>query len=427
MANFECVRSCGDITEYRLSSNGLKLLFLEMHEAPVVTLMITYGVGSRDEAADVRGGTHLIEHMMFKGTARFNKRNGTAIHDVLGAMGGQLNATTWLDYTNYFSVVPSSQWKLAAEIEADRMRGMLLAEPDLEAERDVVLNEHDQLVSSPFERLNQSVWSAALSGHAYSRPVIGARQDIAGLTRAALLRHYDRYYWPDNATVTVFGDASARDVLETVGDLFGHLSRGHSPEVDNVPENAESRSHVEVRLPGVPTSVVLAYRSPHGLHPDTDALELLAIILATGRSSRMHRQLVPAGLATDAWSSTSRLRSNGLFQVQALLPEGGSHVQAEQQIRDLIDEVCRTGIEEAELERAKGYARGRLLGSRDGAIGMAMQLNQAIAMGDWTHYVMAAERLAAVSAADVQLVANRYLAAAEPTVGVLLAEEGVGH
>ncbi len=424
-SGYEYVRSSGGIAEYRLTANGLTLLFMEMRAAPVALLMLTYDVGSRDERPGVRGGSHMLEHMMFKGTDRFNKRNKTSIHEVLGATGGHVNATTWLDYTNFYNVVPSSQWQLAADIEADRMRGMLLSPSDLDAERDVVLNEYDQLVSSPFERINQAVWSAAFGDHPYARPVIGTREDIAGFTREALLQHYDRHYWPNNATVTIIGDLAREEVLATIDGLFGQLSRGgQARDIVDVASETQGEQRIEVRQTGAPDYLVLAYHSPAGLDRDTDALELLAIILASGRTSRLYRRLVLAGLASDVWSSISRLRSQGLFQVQTLLAGSGTHSEVEQHVRAEIGEVCRQAVTLDELERAKGYARGRLLTSRDGAIGMAMQLNEAIAMGDWTHYVTASERLAAVSAADIQSAANRYLGGARPTVGMLMPGQG---
>lgn len=421
---FELVKSKGGIEEYRLQTNGLTLLFMPVSGAPVALLMLTYLVGGRDESPGVYGGSHMLEHLMFKGTQRFHKQHGTSIHDLLAAVGGHVNATTWLDHTNYFSLVPSSHWRLAAEIEADRMRGMLALPADLEAEREVVLNEYDQYASSPFERLNRAVWAAAYSGDPYARPVIGTRQDIVGFTREALLGHYERYYWPSNATLTLMGDVEREDALVTIASLFSGIPRGSRPpmKAESAMQGGSGR-RVEVTQPGAPSCLVLAFRAPAGLDVDTEALMLLGIILAGGRASRLHHKLVLSGYASEVWASVARARAGSLFQVEMLLAGGGDSKQAERCAREAIDELRRDGVTSAELGRAKATARARLLTSRDGPLEMAMQLNDAIAIGDWTHYVCAAERIDTVSRADLQRVAGRFLVDAWLTVGSLAASQ----
>jgi zinc protease len=415
---FEHVRSSGGIEEHRLAANGLTLLFLPTRDAPVALLMVTYGVGSRDEAPDVRGGSHMIEHLMFKGTARFNRRDGTSVHQVIGAVGGEANATTWVDHTNFYHLLPSRHWRLAAEIEADRMRGMRLDPTDLEAERDVVLNEHDLYAGSPFERLNQAVWAAVHADHPYGRPVLGRREDIAGFDRAALLAHYDRYYWPDNATVTVIGDLARNEVLATIADVFGAVPAGRRAP-NRIDAGPPTGGRFSLALPGAPEQLVFAYRSPTGLSPDSDALSLLALVLAGGRSSRLYRTLVQGGHASDVWAHLWRLRSNGVFQIQASLAEDGDPEQVEHVLRAAIDQVRRGGVEPDELRRARGHARGRLLTSRDGLVPIALQLNEAIAMGDWTFYANAVPRLEAVTVDDLQRVAEHWLGDDRLTVGAL--------
>ena len=131
MSGFHFVRRVGGIEEYRLAANGLRVLFMETHAAPVALLMLTYEVGSRHEAAGFKGASHMIEHLMFKGSARFNKQAGTSIFDLLHPVGAQTNATTWLDRTNYFNLVPVGHLEIAADIEADRMRNLRIVPTDL--------------------------------------------------------------------------------------------------------------------------------------------------------------------------------------------------------------------------------------------------------------------------------------------------------
>lgn len=416
------VRSVGGIEEYRLLANDLRVLYMPWRAAPVALVMLTYHVGSRHETPGIKGGSHMLEHLMFKGSDRFNKRSGTSIHDLLQPLGAITNATTWFDRTNYFDLAPCDHVALAAEIEADRMRHLRIDSNDLEAERSVVLNEHDMFASDPLERLNQAVWAAAFSRHPYGAPVVGARDDIAGLTRERLFEHYHAHYWPDNATMTVIGDLSRAQALDLASRHFATIPAGRRRYESLCAEEPEQREErrVTAMQSGQPGWTMLAYKSPEGAHPDTDALEVLGRILAGGACTRAEASLVAADLASNVWSSVSRLAHPGLFQVQAFLGEGGAHEAAERALRDTIDDIRRHGVSQDELDLAKGRIRGQCLSSRDGPVAIALQLNEAIAAGDWTAYPAAVERTAAVTAEDVRRVARRYLRDEGLTVGHLV-------
>ena len=170
----------GGIEAYRLEANGLQVLLLPQTAAPVVTFMITYHVGSRNEALGLTGATHFLEHLMFKGTSRFNKRAGTSVFNTLQRVGAEINATTWFDRTNYYELLPKEHLPLAVEIEADRMRGALIDAADLESERTVILNEFDRGENDPMRKLYHAVWSSAFVAHPYHHPTIGWRSDIDG-------------------------------------------------------------------------------------------------------------------------------------------------------------------------------------------------------------------------------------------------------
>jgi zinc protease len=425
------VRSIGGIEEYRLSENGMRVLFMPTHAAPIALLMLTYDVGSRHESAGSKGASHMIEHMMFKGSARFNKEQKASIFDLLHPVGAQANATTWLDRTNYFNLVPLTHLETAAEIEADRMRNLRIAPGDLDAERAVVLNEHDMYAGDPLEKLNQIVWHVAFPDHPYGHPVLGSRDDIIGLTRERLFAHYHRYYWPNNATLTVIGDVERERMFALVRKHFAQLPAAeHALGADDEPE-AEHEQQGERRATVEQADqsgwVMLAYKMPNGLSADADALELLGSILTAGKLSRLYRPLIASGLAASVWASAARLKRQGLFQVQAMLGSGQDHRRAEQTIREAIDAIRRDGVAQDELQRAKGRLRGSLLTSRDGPVAIALQINDAIAAGDWTLYATSIDRIAAVEAADVQRVAHRYLIDKRLTVGHLIQEaEGDG-
>ncbi|WP_242112540.1 M16 family metallopeptidase [Luteimonas aquatica] len=405
--------------EHRLD-NGLRLLHLPVRAAPVALLMLTYEVGSRHEAPGMRGASHMLEHMMFKGSARFHRRHGNSIHQQLLPLGAQVNATTWYDRTHYFSLVPRQGLDLVARIEADRMCDLSLDAADLETEKAVVLNEYDRHLGDPLERLHQAVWRAAFARHPYGTPVMGVREDIQAFERARLLAHYRTHYRPDNATIAVIGDVESEVAMDIVHRRFASIAAAGGAPQATPPEPVQAgERRVTVACPGAPGIVMLAYKSPAGADADLDVLELLGLVLAGGRLSRLHRRLDAAGLASETWTAVSRLREPGLLQLGAVVHRERAHRQVEQAMREAIEDVRSDGVAEEELARAKARARGELLTSRDGPLAIAMQLNEAIAAGDWRLYAAAVDRIGAVTAADLRRVAGRYLTERALTVGYL--------
>ena len=190
---FRFIKESGGIEEYKLDQNGLTVLTLEDHTAPVVTFMVTYHVGSRNEAIGNTGSTHLLEHMMFKGSRNFNKEKGTAIWNELQNIGAQINATTWNDRTNYFEVVPSKHIERAIAIEADRMRFAFLNDEDRQPEMTVVRNEFERGENSPFDVLDKNIWATAYQAHPYHHSTIGWRSDIENIPTKKLQELYNTY------------------------------------------------------------------------------------------------------------------------------------------------------------------------------------------------------------------------------------------
>ncbi|HEX8386638.1 MAG TPA: pitrilysin family protein, partial [Rubricoccaceae bacterium] len=224
-AAFEPVRTVGGIEELR-HRNGLTVLLVPDGAAPVVAFQVTYRVGSRNEGAGLTGATHLLEHLMFKGSERFNRDLGTSVFQTLQSVGGQINATTWYDRTNYYALLPAEHLGLAVEIEADRMRGARVRDEDLASERTVVLNELDRGENEPLRTLLHAVYATAFHAHPYGHPVIGWRSDVETVTAAGLRGFYDAAYWPRNATATVAGAFSREEALALVDRHFGSIPSG---------------------------------------------------------------------------------------------------------------------------------------------------------------------------------------------------------
>lgn len=422
MDGFEFVEESGGISEYRLASNGLQVLLLPQPIVPVVTFMVTYRVGSRNEVTGLTGATHMLEHLMFKGTEKFNRKLNNSVFNVLQSVGAQVNATTWFDRTNYYELLPRDYLPLAIEIEADRMRGALIDEEDLESERTVILNEFDRGKNDATRNLYDSVWSTAYIAHPYHHPTIGWRSDIENATSAGLRHFYDTYYRPDNATVSVLGDIDPEATLRLIQQHFGGFDTPTNPvpEVKTREPEQNGERRVTVRQAGQVGSLMLAFKSPPGLDTDVEALDVLSMVLSTGKNSRLYNRLTDKGLTTNVGASASRLRDPGLFYLFAFLTPGTDHAEVEQEIWKVLNEIKEDGISEAELRRAKNQLKAQEIFGRDGVFAVASQLNEAIAAGDWRLYTAYLDRVAAVDTESVQRVARTYCVSERSTMGVYL-------
>ena len=381
---FEFVKSSGGIEEYRLTANGLQVLLLPQAAAPVVTFMVTYRVGSRNERAGLTGATHLLEHLMFKGTERFNRDLGTSVFNTLQRVGAQVNATTWYDRTNYYALLPNEHLGLAVEIEADRMRGARVRDEDLASERTVVLNEFDRGENDPTRKLLHAVYATAFFAHPYGHPTIGWRSDIERVSAAGLRHFYDTYYWPDNATASVIGDFDRAEALDRIARHFGATPPAPDPFAHNVtdepPQLGERR--VTIRQAGQLGAVVLAFKAPPGLTEDADALDVLSSALGDGKSSRLYRRLTDRGLTTGVFAYAPRLRDPGLFFVYGALAPDVEPEAVEEALWEVVREVAEEGLAEAELRRARSQIVAQEAFGRDGPYAIASQLNEAIAAGE---------------------------------------------
>ncbi len=416
---FDFVKSSGGIREYRLKKNDLMVLLMEDHFAPVVTLMATYRVGSRNEASGYTGATHLLEHLMFKGSENYNRENGKTIWAELQNLGSIINATTWMDRTNYFELLPSEYLEEAMKIEADRMRGALIRDEDRQPEMTVVRNEFDRGENEPFEVLDKNIWATAYQAHPYHHATIGWLSDIENVPTARLREFYDTFYWPNNATMTIIGDFDEESALEKIEEHFGRIpsSPGEIPQVYTTEPKQEGPRRLIVRRSGETAVVGVAHKSPEGLHGDMPALLVLSRILASGKTSRFYRMIVDKGLATDTRTWAQPLHDNGLFITYVFLTPDTSPDKVEKIVLNEYRQIKERGVQEDEVARVKGKIRAETAFSRDGAHSIASNLNEAIAIGDWTFYPTFLDRIAQVRAEDVQRAAKSYLIEDRSTIG----------
>ena len=417
--SFKHIKSSGGIEEYQLKSNGLKILMLQDNSTPVATFMVTYHVGSRNEAIGYTGSTHLLEHLMFKGSRNYNKEKGTAIWDELQNIGAQINATTWNDRTNYFEVVPSQYLEKAISIEADRMRYSFLRDEDRQPEMTVVRNEYERGENSPFDVLDKNIWATAYQAHPYHHSTIGWRSDIENVSTERLKDFYNIYYWPNNATATVIGDFNVDSTLSLIEKYFGEHSKSEHeiPKVYTEEPQQEGPRRIVVKRTGQAGITAVAHKTPHGLHNDIHAIHLLGKILCDGKSSRLYQKIVDQGLATSLFMYDFPFKDNGLFITYAFLTPEVSNQKVEEIILDEYNDIINNGVDQEELSRAIAKTRATVAFSRDGSYAVASALNEAIAIGDWEFYTNFLDNIEAVSTENIQLAAKQYLVEDQSTVG----------
>jgi zinc protease len=423
--SFTKVTSYQGITEYKLNSNGLKVLLAPQHTAPVVTFMVVYHVGSRNEAVGHTGSTHLLEHMLFKGTPSFNKRNGTQIAAVLQRQGAAFNADTWFDRTRYYEMLPSDQLELAVHLEADRMRNSFIADEDRQSEMTVVRNELDRGENEPSRILDERVWAVAFREHPYHHPTIGWRSDVEGVPTERLKEFYDVYYHPNNAVALLVGDFDEQNALDLIAQEFGPIpsSTLPIPPMYTVEPPQEGENRFVLRRAGQLGIVEIAWRIPEAKHPDSIPLSVLDIVLSSGLTSRLYQALVETQLALDEGANASSFLDPGLFTIEATVNPGVSHEEVEQAIYAEIEKLKAEPVSEAELRKAKTMMLTQMIYQKDSCMSIARGLSEAEVVVGWQQYVDFPALVETITPADIQRVVQTYFIEDCRTVGWFIPKE----
>ena len=423
---FEEVGRAGGISEWKHRGNGLTVLVCPTPVAPVVGFGVVYRVGSRFEKPGHTGATHMLEHLMFKGTHRYNRGRGTEVARELHRVGANFNATTWLDRTNYYAVLPAEHLPLAIDIEADRMRGALVRDEDLESERSVILNELDGGENDPFDLLMKSSFAHAFIEHPYHHPTIGWRGDVEQISGEVLRGFYDTYYHPDNATVIVVGAVAEETALEEVERGFGHVPPAGGVFLDSSVRESEQRGQrrFEIHRAGELECLALTWHIPRGLDADLPPLSVLTQVLSDGVTSRLNQRLVESNQCLGVQAFAMELHDPGVFQVFATVAPGTDCAEVEGVIRSEIAALSDEPPDDEEVARALAQTRTDLAFHHESPGQIMGGLTEAVAMGDWRRFVRELELVEAVSKEDLQRVAAGYLRDRNLTVGVFVPEGG---
>lgn len=419
---FEYVKESGGIKEYKMTSNNLRVLLKKDKSAPVATFMVTYEVGSRNEAIGYTGSTHLLEHLMFKGSRKFNTTKGNSVFQTLQSLGARMNATTWLDRTNYFAVLPSEHLESLIEIEADRMRNAWIKEEDRRSEMTVVRNEFERGQNSPSGVLDEHIWATAYHAHPYHHSTIGWKEDIENVSIERLKEFYDTFYWPNNATAIAIGDFEEKDALAMIKKHFGKIRKSTKPipEVYTAEPEQEGIRTVTLKRAGQQGIVGVAHKTPSATNKDAAAFMVLSSILSSGKNSRFYKNITDKGLTTSIYIWDSLFKDPGLFTVYANLSPDVKHKTVESLIIQEYEKIKTDGVTEAEVKKAQAQLVAAMKFSQDGSYAIASGLNEAIASGDWTLYTTYSEKIKNVTKEDVQRVVVEYFKEDLSTVGYFI-------
>ena len=405
--------------------NGLKVLLLEDHKSPAVTFQVWYRVGSRNEKDGKSGLSHFLEHMMFKGTAKVKPEEYSQI---IAKNGGRSNAFTTNDVTVYFATMSRDTIGTEIELEADRMVNASLADTYFEPEKKVIQEERRlRTDDNPISALSEVTSAVAYMVHPYRRPVVGWMADIENLTRQDLVDYYRLYYAPNNAYLVVTGDFSTEEILPRIKAAFEKLPRGPEPPrlgAEELPQRGERRIILkrDAELP----SILLFYHAPNLKSPDSYALDVLSVVLAGGRSSRLHHELVyqkKIVRSIDADYNGLSIDPGG-FTVTAQLMPGKDAAEVEREIDSLLEKVKAEPVSERELQKAKNQIEAQFVFAQDSIFGQAMKIGYYEAVGGWRLMDSYIDGIRRVTREAVQKAAKQYLDRDKRTVGLMIPTPG---
>jgi zinc protease len=406
-------------------ANGLTVLILVDASAPIASYHTWYKVGSRHEKPGKTGLAHLFEHLMFNETETL--RAGT-FDRKLEENGAESNAATWVDWTYYYESLPSDRVKLAVKLEAERMARLVLREPQVASEKEVVANERRYRVDDDVEgAANELLYKAAFIRHPYGWPTIGWMEDIQGFTPEDCVAFYRTYYAPNNATVVVSGDVRERDLLVAIRDAYAPIPAQAIPPEDIVPEPVQLDTRdVVVRKPTVTEKLLLAFKGPALGDADHATMTVLSEVLFGGRASRLYRSLVVEGeLATDVRGWVSTFRDPGLFECVGTARGAHTTHQLQAVMDGAFGRVRDDVVGEEELVRAKARLELGALQQLETIPGKAEQIGfYETVLGDPAHAFRRVDAFRRVTTGDLRRVARRYLAEGGRTIIRVVPESG---
>ncbi|MEE8350220.1 MAG: pitrilysin family protein [Acidobacteriota bacterium] len=407
-----------DSIERHQLPNGLTVLLREDPAVPMVSSMIWYRVGSRFERPGITGISHFLEHMMFKGTDRYQKGE---IDRITACQGGSNNAFTSHDYTAYYFTFASDRWGSALEIEANRMVNNRFVPEELELERKVIIEELKTDLDTPWGALHDKVEGQSFEKHPYQFPIIGRIQDVASISQKQLIEHYRQFYGPNNATLVLVGDLDARTALDRVEQLFAPIPSSDPPEIHPIREATRKQQvRIQATMPTHTARILLAFPAPSIHQVDHYALRLLDAVLSEGKLSRLYRRLVDKEQVASVISTEyGETFDPYLFFIAAELHREADLEKTEEMIFEELFQLTRHPVSEIELQRAKNQCLVQFFSGFETTLDQATQiglLETLACPGYWDDF---ARQIIAQTAEDVQRAAAHFCSSQQATVGTL--------
>ena len=402
--------------------NGLRVITVEDHSAPVVSISVNYNVGSRDERKGRTGFAHLFEHMMFQGSENIGKSEQMIL---VFNNGGILNGTTNEDRTVYFNALPANQLDLALFLEADRMRSLAITKENLDNQRNAVQEERRLgLDNQPYGKSGESLQELLYDNFAYKHSVIGSMEDLSAANVDDVAEFFKIYYAPNNAVLALVGDFDTKDALARIAKHFESIPRQPNPPAVDMTEpeqTAERRKTLDDVLARVPR-VDLAFKAVPGNSADFYALQVLSAALQGGQSSRLYQKLVKEKeLTTGVGGFMDEKRGLGALYIGANLRPGAKTEAVEAAIYEEIERLKKEPIADWELQKAKNSTRRAFVNSLQSSLSRAINLTQyAIYYNDPGLINARLDKVAAVTKDDVQRVANKYLRDTNRTIVITM-------
>jgi zinc protease len=415
-------------------SNGLKVLLKEIHTAPIISSWLWYRVGSRDEIQGRTGVSHWVEHMQFKGTDQFPDG---MLDKAISREGGTWNAFTYIDWTAYFETMPADKIDLALRLEADRMLNSRFDPGDVTSERTVIISEREGNENEPLFRLGEAVQQTAFRIHPYHHEVIGDTVDLRAMSRDDLYDHYRMFYVPGNAVMAVAGDFETSTMLARIRELFETIPAGSEPARLARPEPAQNGEvRLEVEGPGTTCYVQACYRFPPASDPDFFPLAVLDSLLAgpsnlnmfsggiSNKTSRLYRALVDREYAVSVHGGAQATIDPFLYTITMTIHPRRKPGEALAILDREIQRMRAERVTKAEITRAVKQARALFAYGSENITNQGFWLGYAEMFANYNWFLTYLDQLSAVTARDIQRVANQYFTPQSRVVGTYIPQDG---
>jgi len=411
------------VTERRLT-NGLKLLLQEDHSVPSICYTTYFKVGSRNERPGITGLSHLFEHMMFNGSAKYPP---TVFDKIIEAGGGYSNASTWNDFTDYWEEFNPGTLDKVLNLEADRMRALRLVKENIEQERGIVMEERRLSVDNDVtSKMMEDLYAGAFIASMYHSPVIGWMKDIANITLDDAKDYFKTYYAPNNAIVIVTGDFTTDRMIAAIEKAYDDIEAQAPPRkvIDAEPAQ-EGEKRLELHKVAELPAVAVAYKSVAANDSDFYPLEILSTILSHGESSRLYRTLIyDEQIAAEVSASVDEYIDPGLFTFYVQMRPGKTTAQAEGEVYAILDDIQKNGVSADELQKAKNIAQANYIRRLETNQGRGFLLGfYEVVHGDYDLMFDVLKKIESAKRDDVQRVARKYFNDRSRTVVTLVPEK----